>query len=456
MKGKSLLILLFLSIGMLTYVYYGIQKPAELKETSTEDRVFRGNVEKLQWIEISKLDQKIRFERQNIGWKLTSPFTDLAAQSKIETLIGSLEKFKKIRVLYNPSELEKNPPAKNQFGLSPAKLLLALKTSDQTDPFVIHLGESNPSATGVFSETADQGILLATMDLDPLTAQGPNDFREMRLSTVSPNDYSEVTIINNGRTLKFSKSSTADEWIMTSPYKSVPLDQEATRSLIEKISFIRATEFHDRLPAQAQAPQIKIIVGFKEGVADLRTSESDSRPNGTEIQLFKLNKGKESDFFAKSDKAGTAGIVQFHYDSFNKSADDLISKSFDHFIAQDVTEMSVTTSSNSQFTVKNPSENEDTTKMINHIRQIRASKFLGIKDRVPSTGTNLQVTLKLKAEKELKWAIKWPTSQKAEATSSNALLWYDTGSHILNYEIPGTTITLADFDKSKASDQKKE
>jgi hypothetical protein len=101
------------------------------------------------------------------------------------------------------------------------------------------------------------------------------------------------------------------------PY-TLPLDQDFTKSFMDKIGFVRANQFLSATPTPLTKPDIRILVGFKKDAKDLRTTEADARPQGLELLLAKTKKGKEFEYYAKGDKTTAGTIAQFHYDNFTK------------------------------------------------------------------------------------------------------------------------------------------
>jgi hypothetical protein len=405
MKGRSLLVLSVLTIGILVYVYYGIQKPAEKKIelAEKENALARGKLDKIEWIQITTGTESFRLDRQNEGWKISSPLQDLAAQSKIETLISAIEKTKKMKTLIEKDELEKKSFNKTQYGLQPVKLKVEYKTSDLPKPYILNLGDSNPAATGIFFETEDMGIGLGSMELDYLNSQTSKDFREMRLTTVSAGDFDEVSITSKNKTMKLKRDN--GEWKMLQPFQ-LPLDQEIVNNFVEKIGFIRATEFLSKPAPSLSNPDIRIVVGFKQGIRDGRSTESDKRPQGLELLLSKV----KADYYAKSDKTPAASIIQYHYDNFLKNPEELVRRSFDRFMNADVQEILAhelgkkprkLVRSTTGFTIDEGQgphgiQTETVNNVLNALRTFKPSKFVK-QSAIPSIKSSLKVQVTLKS-----------------------------------------------------------
>ena len=112
MKPKSLIILSFLALTVLSYVYFAIEKPAKQKELGAgkEDLLAPGNLTSVQSFKVVTGGKNLMLQREKLGWRMLEPTKDLASQSKVESLISALEKFKKSRVLFTPQQLETEKP----------------------------------------------------------------------------------------------------------------------------------------------------------------------------------------------------------------------------------------------------------------------------------------------------------------------------------------------------------
>ncbi|MDB5037353.1 MAG: exported protein of unknown function [Bacteriovoracaceae bacterium] len=459
MKLKSLLILLFLTAGVFSYVYFAIEKPQKIKESSggKEDRLAEGKLDLMKSITISTPTQKVELQREAIGWRLLSPVKDLASQSKVENLISGLEKFKKTRVLFTPEKMASNSIDLAQYGLNPPKVSLQYKTSDLADPVSISLGQQNPSGSATYAQTKKEGVVMATMDLDFLSTQKADDYREMRFTTVSSADFDEVEITASGKKMKFKKDK--DLWTMSTPY-SLPLDQDFARSFMDKIGFVRANQWTATLPTSLSKPDIKIIVGFKEGVKDLRSSDADLRPKGFELDLSRALKPKaknskdkavEYEYFAKGDKTQAGSIAQFHYDNFTKAPEDLIKKTFDDFLNADVQKISITKSKKADFQISKTDKGwisklgsaeqtldpEKITKNLDRLRNLRANKFLEISKTVKKL-PDLSVTLELKDKKIISFAFDF----EKDAT----MLWTSNGYSVLKYALVKDAVPASEYE----------
>lgn len=354
MKGRSLIVLVFAVLGIYAYIHWGIEIKEEKQKTADENeaKLVSGDLALLQHIAIESpaSGPKIEIKKSGLGWRIVQPVQDLAAQNKIENLVSALERFKKTKVIIEAKDLEARKTELAQFGLDKPRIHLEYQISNLT-PVEIFIGKQNPAATGSYAQIGKTGdVILATLELDFLGTQTPEDFREMKLLSVAPSDFSEVEFIYAGKKMKFVQDD-AGQWKMTSPY-SLPVDQDFTKGQMEKIGYLRANSFVEKAPAADSNADIKIVIGFKKDVRDFRSNESDKRPEGAEIVLTKIKKqtkqGKmpaptdESfDYYAKGDKTDTASIARFHYDNFSKFPEDYVKKTFEDFSIADISSVTI-------------------------------------------------------------------------------------------------------------------
>jgi hypothetical protein len=403
MKFKSLVALVIVLLGLGAYLYYGIQKPAEEKDSPAYGRLAQGTLDEISSFEIQTKEGTFSVAKENQRWLMVSPVKDLAAESKILDLIAALKRFKENRVLFSKEELEKEKPDLAQFGLKEPRLKLTYKEPSLTAPFEIRMGAQNPGSTNVYAQVGSTpAVYLASLDLDYLAAQRAEDFREMKLTTVRYENFSNLSLRSKGKETKFQVKD--DRWAMTFPYE-LPVDHEMVRQLAEKVSLVRANKFLGKAPINSPS-DTRVLVGFKEGVSDARVVAGDQRPFGLEIQFFKA--GKVPTYYAKGDKTPWAQVSQFHYDNLQKSPEDFIKKTFDDFEVQDVKQVKLKVPGSAEITLEKTEAGEWTAQTakeskagnrknieenLRALRGMRALRFLSLTK--PPSVYSLSMTLVL-------------------------------------------------------------
>lgn len=423
MKVKHLIILVLLVLGMGAYIYYGIQKPAEERGADGDgDRLATGDFERLEHFDIQIGKTQIKIEKSGSGWRIIQPFNDLASEVKMTNLISALRKMKKTKVIADADKIKQGKDIA-QYGLKEPKAKISFKTSDRTAPTTIVIGGQNPAFSGSYVQLNDApDVYLATMDLDYLATQRPEDFREMRLTTVPSDEIVALEVKQKGQSMTFKKVD--DQWTMTSPFQ-LPVDQEAVKGIVDKVALVRANSFVEK-ETPTKSPDIQVIVGFTEGTSDARTSPADARPSGVQIDFYQLpnphfkakgSKGLQTPaederyiYFAKSDKTPLAAVSRFHFENFEKKPETFVKKSFDDFLLSDIEKISirkpaampVTLVKNGEsFQVQQSKESKpaNATNLEDALRQLRnlkALQFLDARKPESSKPASLGIDIELK------------------------------------------------------------
>jgi hypothetical protein len=344
MKAWTSLILLGLAIGSGLYIYFGAIKKEDREQarSAEEGRYFKSPPELYERIEILQArGSEIHLKRMGQRWFVDSPFQDLAASNTMEQILSSLKDFQQESILLRSSELKERQQDLDQYGLLVPQLKLRIFLTGEDRPQEITIGDKNPSGQSTYALDGQEGhLLLVNHVLDFLASYDPADYRENRLITVEADQFEELSLYAEGQQpIKLRKEDS--KWKMLAP-DELPLNQEFVHNQISRLAMIRATEFVSDLPALTPS-DIRIEIGFQEGAVDRRSTESDLRPNGIELQLRKQRKaGRKTsgpddfDYFAKSDKSLPASIARFHFDNFNKDYRAYVKTSFDDFSEDEI------------------------------------------------------------------------------------------------------------------------
>lgn len=466
MKAKNLFVLLGLTALFGIYLYYGVQKPSEMKESreAEENKIFTEAPSKLQKIRIQNASQTTELEKRGENWFITNPSNDIASISKMDNLLSSLERLKRQKTIASEASIKEGKTTLSSFGLDPAKLSLFYTIEGKPEAF-IRMGSQNPSGSGVYAHTSDQkDVVLASTDLDYLNSQVADDFREMKLTTVEAQDYSDILIEAKGEKIKLARNA-QDAWEMLEPQK-LPLDKEFTNGQAEKVSYLRVNQFLNDEPQALKKPEIKVSVQFKGEKKDLRSGANDSRPHGALFLLSKSPKTKKEakpvdvktdpgdafDYFAKSDKSQPGTLARFHFDNFTKSYKDYVRKTFDSFETSDIQSWSLNVpGANSlegkregaDFTIKQGSSDGKVAashleNIFKRFRNARATAFLD---------TN--------APSKKAWVLNLKLQDGSQRSFSGLIegdhlsLWYDDGSYKLHYSLPSQALDVKDFEWTK-------
>ena len=444
MKAKSLIIIAFVSLLVGLYVYFEIERPHENQdEIATEKRLIQSDFDLLEKVELQIPGQeKLVFRLDDNSKKvfIDAPFNDLGSFSKIENFLSSLARLQRKKLIFSKDELDaKKLPA---FKLkTPESLQVNLFFKGQEAATEIFFGGPNPQKDSVYTLIEpESSVFLTSNDMDNFRTDRVSDYREKRLTTVEAPKFSEIIIQNKSGRLKFVRENESLKMIQP---KELPIDSAFADSQLAKLALVRANDFLKTSPKELGQPGVSVRIGFQEGVQDARTNEKDSRPYGTQIDFARRAKREkiegdpedQFDYFASSEKVGPVSISRFHYDNFTKSYKDLVKKTFDDFILDDVSEVEIS-QNNQRWKIKK--ENEDFVektlgvisqdqldKALSSIRNMKADAFEDETDAPAKP--DLQIKLKLKSGEDKVYSL---------MNEKNRLLWWvQTPSSSLKYSL---------------------
>jgi hypothetical protein len=412
---RTIGILGLMVLGLGIYIYFGIQKPAEENSTAG-DPLVSVDLSRLQSVQLLSGETKVVLEKEDQGWRMLQPVNDIVSLTKIDQLTTALKQTRLTREIWSKARVAEKPDGLKAFGLAPARAKVMYKTDEMKEPSEFLMGGKNPSFSGIyFQNSAGEPVSLGSLELDYLAGQRAEDWREMRLITVESEHFERISLRRKNQSIQLERVN--NQWVMSSPFDGLPLDQDFTRSQIEKMGLIRANIWHQEEPKAARSPQaakINLTITFAEGQSDRRTTRNDPRPLGTEIQLFRLapskpTSGVEADplVYAYSDKASWATVSAFHFEQIDKPAEDYIKKTFDDFLVTDVTDIAITMPGQSAVDLKRGEDSfltadgtnveiSSVENLLRQLRSIRAMRFLEVQNKIPSKiPASLKVELKL-------------------------------------------------------------
>lgn len=439
MNLKQLIVLAFLCLGLGAYVYYGIQKPAERKAATAEfeSRIIQEDLSLLNFLKVQNPQGEFVLEKTEDHWRLTQPKdeVDIASSAKIRSLITSLEGLNIKKTILEGDDFSERKESLGQYGIDDSALKLIYKTAAMDESKEVWIGVKNPDSTGTYARALDQDKLQLLDDgLDMLKRAKAKDYREMKLTTVEARDYAEVELENQYGTFKFIRDKDG-LWTMSKP-QDLPIDESKVKNFINKVALIRANDFLANTEApKTKRDQIKLVVGFKEDVKDLRTDAGDQRPQGTELILSrakkkgrKASKPDDFEYFADSDKAGWAKIARFHYDNFNKDYRDFVIKKFDQYESDQLASIELLKRGAVQWrigvsenpSIQNLSDQKDKkdkkdknealsdkayNQLLSHIRGWKADKFVAVEPAPKPSQVDFSLILELQdgSQKRFDW-----------------------------------------------------
>lgn len=471
MSWKALLALVVLGFGLYAYIHLGIEKPAEAEaeQEKLEAALIKGPLESLEKVIIRKNDgESLQLEIQRDYWYVIKPFKDLARMSQIERLYKSLREAKIEKVLFEGDQI----PDLKDFGLDESsKTEFVFKRASKPDEESFLLGRRNPSGSGFYALlNQPPRLALISTSLEFIKTDRAQDYREMKLVNVDVSALEELEIKKRfrGKVSELIRLKKEDgQWTLQSPEK-LPLNQEEVARRLSKFPIIRASKFLDRLPKALRMPTLTITALFSENVRDPRSDTGDELSQGIRVEMSReIKEGKENPgpddftYYATSDKTPPALIARFHYDNFSKGWKELVRKTFDQFLIDDVLDLKIESPTATIDLVQQadslkineggqlqPANKEAFQKAIKHLRQLRASEFLESRESFPERGPDqLKLSVRLKDGQFFQF-------QTHQTKDGDELFYQEPGQPVLHYKLlPKTfspeTFRAQDFKSSK-------
>ncbi|TVQ77806.1 MAG: DUF4340 domain-containing protein [Bradymonadales bacterium] len=341
MKLSSLLFLVVAALGFGLYIHFSAIPKIEKSRSGDSDAepFFQEDPRFYSRLEMTQSrGEQIVLERAPQGWFLREPIQDLGSQSAMDQLLQAVADFRIKQKLLDAEAIESRSSGLDDFGLESPRLKIRAFLSGNLDAEEFWIGNRNPAGNFAFVlNPKTQNLYLGSLELEFAAGFDAEDYRETRLTTVSAEDFEEVRIQVKGQSeLRFVRDDLKG-WRWSS-HPELPLDQDFVANQISRIALIRATEFREVPKRLFDDPEIRIRVGFREGVVDRRTDESDPLFQGVEFSITRQKRpGRRSsepddyEYFGKSDKSAPASIARFHYDNFSKGLGAYVKRSFDEF-----------------------------------------------------------------------------------------------------------------------------
>lgn len=450
MKVSSLFILLVITLAVGAYVYFGIQKPYEenLENPKLENALLPRSIDAVEEIKLQNRSiSELKLYRDRGHWWIKNDIEDLANQSKISRLLKSLENLSYEKKVFEGEAFEKNKERLAEFGFEPPRAVFEIKFSDQNEPMILKLGADNPSKSGVYAIIQDkQTLYLLPNSITQYARSMKTDFREMRLIGVDSSDFLEVRVRNSknpNKTIKLARDSKGD-WQMKEPFQA-PLRTSFVDSQLSKLPLVRANLFLDGskgIPKALLENDYQVILTYKEGVQDPRTTPSSKRPHGAALVLGKEIIRDKSDtpddpdsyrYFAGTDKTPAAEISRFHYDIVARPAEDYVEKDIFNFDTPEFKQLKLYRNGDLNLrlwkegeaikaqsgdkTSEVPSENFEAA--LDSLRSLSADEFLGSKP-LPQKSMDWRFELELEDQPPQTVKIKLTQEDKIKIWSSYA------------------------------------
>jgi len=239
MKTKTTVLLLIVAVAVALYIkFYESKGPNTEKAKRQAGNGVNFDREALEGIVIQNGDDRIELKKQDLKWRIESPFKDQADRGAIDNLINDLDGWQKFDTI-PPSELAKNKNLLDEYGLSKGKL--KLKLLGKNAPPEITFGNDAALQGKMYLRAGDNGeVVIAAQSVRNDIAKKPEDFRDKKLTDLTAAQVMRALVKTAAGEMELEKK--ADQWEIVKPLRARGDDQKIN-DLLAQITTAQIQQF---------------------------------------------------------------------------------------------------------------------------------------------------------------------------------------------------------------------
>ena len=238
------LALLLVLLGGFFYVYEIRMGPAREEAAARKGRVFSADTKDVTGVELKRLDETVRLQRDGDTWSLLEPLKARGSRTGVDELLANVMTAKIDR------EIDPNPKSLADFGLDKpaADITLTLKDGKTLG---LQLGAKNPTGVWVYARERDKPAVFVVGESVLRDATKPvADFRDRTILAFDAKDVTGFEIVLPDDTLVVEGAPSA--WRITRPV-ALRADNETVREFLDKLASQKVREFVAETPAARDA-----------------------------------------------------------------------------------------------------------------------------------------------------------------------------------------------------------
>jgi len=329
-SGRSFLIMLVVAAGLGSYIYFVEMErdPAVDVATPAKEKVFTVTAGSIEEVEITNASSQVtKAARKDATWSLVAPEAIEADAAEVGTVVSSLETLERVKVI------DENPASAAPFGLDPARIRVAFKTSGDTQPKVLLIGNKTPTGGDLYAKVDGQpAVFLIGAFLEDTFNRKPFDLREKTALKFTREDVGAITLAQG--TTRVAMAKTGSEWRLSSPL-SAKADAAAVDALIGQLQQARMTALASGEVSPAllkehglDKPQVLVTIGAGSATAELAIGKKEDETHFFARDLsrpliFSVDKTLVDELLKKADDFRVRDV--FAYRSFTAQGIDVTS-----------------------------------------------------------------------------------------------------------------------------------
>jgi hypothetical protein len=330
LRNTAILALLLAVLG--GYLYFVESK--KIAKEAVKQKLIDLNPDDATAITLHYPDREIGLEKGDGGWRLTKPVAAAADEVTVKNLLRAIADAEVTKTLDDaPTDLA-------PFGLTTPAVTVTVTAKGQPLP-ALKLGKTTAVSNSTYVQRAEQPkIYLTGAGFHSGMDKQPKDLRDKKVVDFKDDEITRIALRGPQGAVALAKQDGA--WTITQPaaYKA---DANAVRALLSTVRNLRATDFANDAPADADLVTYGLDNPDRELV--LRAGE------GATVTLL-LGKESEQGLYAKAGDKPTVFVVgKWVTTDLSKGVNDLRDKSLLSFDPAAVTAIEVGRGDGEQFTL---------------------------------------------------------------------------------------------------------
>jgi hypothetical protein len=242
-RGKTLVVLLLLAVGLGGFFYYDTYwlNPGREKAESAKGRIWAVEPKDVEGVTIVRKGETVRLKRAADGWEMLEPLRVRADRAAVDDMVTGLATARMDR------EIDPNPAKPAEFGLDPPEAEVRLDVKGAAAPLVLRVGSKNPTGVWVYAREGDKPAVMTMSESVARDAARPvAEFRDRNVIAFDRRSLTGLDLEVAGDQISLA----ADEpgkWRIVKP-RALRADADVVAEFLEKLEGAKAIEFADDAP----------------------------------------------------------------------------------------------------------------------------------------------------------------------------------------------------------------
>jgi hypothetical protein len=258
MRPRYTLLLAAILAGLIAYLYFS--GFAETPESEKKKLLLDVHTEDVTGLTLTYGDHAIDLALHDGAWRLTKPVDAPADDLAVKNLVRAIAEAEVKKTIDDP------PQDLLPFGLAPPFVTIAITTTDGTTLPVLKVGKTTAVSSSTYVQRDDEPkVFLTASTFRTGMDKQAKDLRDKTILAFKDNDVTALTLRGDGGGVVQLAKKNGDWWIeQPASYRA---DNNAVRALLSTVRNLRATDFANDNPADADlatyglaSPQRELVI----------------------------------------------------------------------------------------------------------------------------------------------------------------------------------------------------